>query len=129
MIPGLNDWELERILEAAREAGATTASYVLLRLPREIGELFTEWLHEHFPDRAHHVLELVRQTRGGELYRSEFGVRMRGTGAYAQMLERRFDVAKKRLGLDERAYRLDTSLFRVPAKAGGGGGQLSLFGG
>jgi DNA repair photolyase len=75
------------------------------------------------------VLELVRQTRGGELYRSEFGVRMRGTGAYAQMLERRFDVAKKRLGLDERAYRLDTSLFRVPAKAGGGGGQLSLFGG
>jgi DNA repair photolyase len=126
MIPGLNDHELERILEAAAEAGAGTASYVLLRLPLEIGELFTEWLQEHYPDRAAKVLELVRQTRGGKLYRSEFGLRMRGAGPYAEMLEQRFDVAKKRLGLDERAYRLDTSRFRVPAAADG---QLRLFGG
>jgi DNA repair photolyase len=129
MIPGLNDHELERILEAAAEAGASTASYVLLRLPLEIGDLFTEWLHEHFPDRASKVLELVRQTRGGKLYRSEFGVRMRGTGAYAELLEQRFDVASRRLGLDERAYRLDTSLFRVPAIPDPNGGQLRLFGG
>jgi DNA repair photolyase len=129
MIPGLNDHELERILEAATEAGATTASYVLLRLPLEIGDLFTEWLHEHFPDRASKVLELVRQTRGGKLYRSEFGVRMRGAGVYAELLEQRFDVATKRLGLDERAYRLDASLFRVPSKPDPDGGQLRLFGG
>jgi DNA repair photolyase len=128
MIPGINDHELERILEAAGEAGATSASYVLLRLPLEIGELFTEWLHEHFPDRAAKVLELVRQTRGGKLYRSEFGVRMRGAGAYAEMLEQRFDVAQRRLGLDERAYELDTSLFRVPAGPDVTG-QLRLFGG
>jgi len=129
MIPGLNDWELERVLEAAAGAGASTASYVLLRLPLEIGELFTEWLHEHFPDRAERVLGLVRQTRGGELYRSEFGVRMRGTGPYAEMLEKRFDAATRRLGLDERAFRLDTSRFRVPASNLGRAipGQLQLF--
>ncbi len=127
MIPGLNDHELERILEAAAEAGASTASWVLLRLPLEIAELFTEWLHEHYPDRAAKVLDLVRQTRGGRLYRSEFGARMRGAGVYAEMLGQRFDVARKRLGLDERAYRLDVSRFRVPATAGGGSDQLRLF--
>ena len=126
MIPGINDHELERLLEAAAEAGATTASYVLLRLPLEIGELFTEWLGEHFPDRAGKVLELIRQTRGGQLYRSEFGVRMRGTGAYADMLERRFDVATRRLGLDERAFRLDKTKFRVPEDKSAGS-QLGLF--
>src|SRR6185369_12183282 len=128
MIPGLNDWELERLLEAAAEAGASTASYVLVRLPLEIGELFTEWLHEHFPDRAAHVLELIRQTRGGKLYRSEFGVRMRGTGPYADMLEKRFDLASRRLGLDERAFRLDTTRFRVPSSHQASA-QLPLFGG
>jgi len=127
MIPGLNDWELERVLEAAADAGATTASYVLLRLPREIGDLFTEWLREHFPDRADHVLNLIRQTRGGKLYRSEFGVRMSGAGPYADMLEKRFDAARRRLGLDQRAFNLDASTFRVP-DAGRQSGQLGLFG-
>ncbi|HEY2774308.1 MAG TPA: PA0069 family radical SAM protein [Candidatus Binatia bacterium] len=130
MIPGLNDWELERLLEAAAGAGATTASWVLLRLPLEIGELFTEWLREHFPDRAERVLGLIRQTRGGDLYRSEFGSRMRGSGPYAEILQQRFDVATRRLGLDERAYRLDTSAFRVPPAAPGEASpQLGLFGG
>jgi DNA repair photolyase len=127
MIPGLNDWELERVLEAAKDAGACTASYVLVRLPLEIGQLFTEWLLEHFPDRASHVLNLIRQTRGGDLYRSEFGVRMRGTGAYAEILEQRFDVATRRLGLDERAFRLDTSQFRVPEQPDPASAQLGLF--
>ena len=84
----------------------------------------TEWLKEHFPNRAAHVLELIRQTRGGKLYRSEFGVRMRGTGPYAEMLEKRFDVASRRLGLDERAFRLDTTKFHVPAAPSP---QLGLF--
>jgi DNA repair photolyase len=128
MIPGLNDWELERVLEAANDAGACTASYVLIRLPLEIGPLFTEWLHEHFPDRASHVLGLIRQTRGGELYRSEFGVRMRGTGAYADILEQRFDVATRRLGMTERAFRLDTSQFRIPPQRDDSP-QLGLFDG
>ena len=102
MIPGLNDAELERILKAARESGARYAGYVLLRLPLEVRDLFTAWLQEHFPDRARHVLALVRETRAGQLNDPRFGARFRGTGAYAELLARRFSVAVRRLGFEAR---------------------------
>ncbi|MFV3129347.1 PA0069 family radical SAM protein [Niveispirillum sp. KHB5.9] len=124
MIPALNDHEMEAILEAAADAGATAASYILLRLPLEIADLFGEWLRTHYPDRAERVLSLIRQSRDGALYRSEFGTRMKGTGAYADLLRSRFRLAIKRLGLDRRRWEMDCSKFRVPAAPVR---QLSLF--
>ena len=121
MIPALNDSELERILEASAAAGATSAGYILLRLPLELKELFAEWLEAHYPDKASHVLSLMRQAHGGELYRSQFGERMRGTGPYAEILERRFRVAARKHGLLERLVPLDTTRFRRP------GQQFQLF--
>ena len=117
MIPGLNDHEMEAILEAAKEAGATRAGFTLLRLPLEIKELFEEWLRQNRPDRAEKVLSLVRQTRGGALYQSGFGVRMRGEGPIAQLLAARFAAAVKRLELNRIRFRLETSAFRVPESA------------
>lgn len=114
MIPGLNDHEMEAILEAATDAGATRAGYIVLRLPLEIKELFEEWLRTHRPDRAERVLSLIRQIRGGELYQSEFGTRMKGEGPIAQLLSARFKTATRRLGLNAMRYRLDTSRFHVP---------------
>ncbi len=124
MIPGLNDSEVEPILEACAGAGARSAGYILIRLPLEVKELFTEWLETEYPDRAARVLSLIRQTRGGRLYDPRFGARMRGAGPYAELLERRFEVACGRLGLSARHSPLDTTLFRVP---GEDGGQKSLF--
>ncbi|MFO0995625.1 MAG: PA0069 family radical SAM protein [Alphaproteobacteria bacterium] len=125
MIPALNDRELESILEAAAGAGASAAGYILLRLPLEIKDLFAEWLEGHYPDRAKHVLNLVRGARGGALYDPKFGERMRGKGAYADLLANRFAVATKRLGLDRREDdALDTSQFKPPPMAGD---QLSLL--
>jgi DNA repair photolyase len=124
MIPGLNDHELEAILEAAAGAGARGANTILLRLPLEIADLFREWLEAHVPDRAARVLSLVRQSRGGALYRSAFGERMRGTGPYADMLAKRLELARRRLGLDRRRWDLRTDLFRPPPRAGD---QLSLL--
>ena len=118
MIPGLNDAELERILEAAASAGARTAGYVILRLPHELQSIFAEWLEAHYPMRAAHVLNLVRETRGGKLYDSEFGQRMKGTGPYADLLRRRFETACRRLGLSRNRMDLDTTQFRVPPRAG-----------
>jgi DNA repair photolyase len=117
MIPGLNDHEMEAILEAASDAGATRAGFIVLRLPLEIKELFEEWLRQHRPDRAERVLSLIRQTRGGALYQAEFGKRMRGEGPIAELLASRFAVAVKRLGLNRERYRLDTARFRVPESA------------
>lgn len=114
MIPGLNDTELERILEACARSGATSAGYTLLRLPLEIKDLFAEWLQEHYPSRASHVLSLVRDTRGGRLNDPSFGSRMRGTGAYAGLIRRRFEVACRRLGLNRSSVALDTTRFRAP---------------
>jgi DNA repair photolyase len=114
MIPGLNDHELERILAACSDAGAASAGYVLLRLPGEVKELFHEWLGAHYPARAAHVLNLVRQCHGGALYDPAFGARMRGSGPFAELLRRRFEIACRRLGLDKRASSLDTSRFHVP---------------
>jgi DNA repair photolyase len=122
MIPMINDMELERLLEAAQQAGAQSANYMLLRLPREVAPLFEEWLRAHRPQRAEHVLSLIRQSRGGELYDSRFGARFRGEGAFAELLAQRFAVASKRLGLQRRdAMQLDCSRFAPP------GGQLALL--
>jgi DNA repair photolyase len=128
MIPGVNDAELEAILERAAAAGATSAGYVLLRLPLEIRQLFEEWLARHMPDRARRVLSLIRETRGGALYDSRFGVRQTGSGVYADLLAQRFAMAARRHGLERRgggASALDTSAFRVPESAGAT--QLALF--
>jgi DNA repair photolyase len=129
MIPAVNDHEMESILEACAAAGATRAGYTVLRLPLEIGPLFEEWLKEHFPDRADHVLSLVRQTRGGKLYDSDWGQRMTGTGAYADLLRTRFALATKKFEMNRFRYTLDTTQFKVPPGMAGGGGtnQLSLF--
>lgn len=122
MISMINDMELEDLLEAARQAGAQSASYMLLRLPREVAPLFEEWLQAHYPQRAEHVLSLIRQSRGGELYDSRFGHRFRGQGVFAELLAQRFQLALKRLGLSRReAFALDCSQFAPP------GGQLSLL--
>jgi DNA repair photolyase len=114
MIPGLNDHEMEAILEAATKAGASRAGYTVLRLPLEIKDLFEEWLRANRPDRAEKVLSLVRQMRGGELYTARFGERMRGEGPIAQLLSQRFTAAVKRLDLNRMRYRLDTMRFAVP---------------
>ena len=114
MIPGLNDAELERILQTARTAGARHAGYVLLRLPHELRDIMTAWLNEHFPDRARHVLSLVRETRGGGLNDPRFGARMAGAGAYADALAKRFAMVVRRLGFDERSP-LETTRFAPPA--------------
>ncbi len=123
-IPALNDGELEAVLAAASEAGATTAGYVLLRLPLEIKDLFREWLEANVPDRAKHVMSLVRQMRGGKDYDSQWHTRMRGTGPYAEMMARRFHMAVKRLGLNKPSRPLDTAKFRRPPRSGD---QLALF--
>ncbi|MBU8543714.1 MULTISPECIES: PA0069 family radical SAM protein [Roseomonadaceae] len=117
MIPGLNDMEMERILEASAHAGATHAGYVLLRLPLEIKGMFEAWLQEHHPDRAARVLALVRETRGGRLYDARFGQRQTGSGAYAELLSQRFRIALRRYGLEGRPGQfgaLDCSQFQAP---------------
>ena len=129
MIPALNDSELERILEAASSAGADTAGYVLLRLPHELREIFSDWLDQHAPDRARRVLELIRQTRAGALNDSRFGQRFVGSGAYADLLARRFGRAVRQWGLD-RNTELDCTQFRAPAgvlRQGTPDAQLALF--
>jgi DNA repair photolyase len=117
VIPSLTDHEMEHILDAAKAAGASSAGYVLLRLPHEVKDLFREWLAEHYPDRAKHVMSLINQSRGGKDYQAEFGTRMVGTGVFAQLLRKRFDVAKRKFGLDDAEHRheLRSDLFRPPA--------------
>jgi DNA repair photolyase len=124
VIPGLNDMEMERILERASSIGVKNAGYVLLRLPLEIGDLFTEWLRANCPERASRVLSLMRSTRGGKLYDAKWGERMRGDGPYAWMIGRRFELAAKRLGLNESSVELRTDLFTPPSLPGQ---QLSLL--
>lgn len=122
MIPMINDSELEALLREAKAAGALSASYVMLRLPLEVAPLFDEWLKTHYPQRADHVMSLIRQSRGGELYDSRFGSRMRGEGPFADLLAQRYAVAVKRLGLNRRTdLVLDCDAFCPP------GGQMSLL--
>ena len=127
MIPGLNDAEMERILEASSRAGARWGGYILLRLPHELKQIFEDWLNQHFPDRARHVLELIRETRAGGLNSAKYGERFSGTGVYADMLSRRFALAARQWGLDNRDA-LDVRQFAVPdAPKGLAETQLSLF--
>ncbi|WP_455920958.1 PA0069 family radical SAM protein [Pseudomonas putida] len=122
MIPMINDMELESLLREAKAAGALTANYMLLRLPLEVAPLFEEWLQQHYPQRAEHVLSLIRQSRGSELYDSRFGSRFRGEGVFADLLEQRFKAGIKRYGLSRReGYALDCTAFCPP------GGQMSLL--
>jgi DNA repair photolyase len=125
VIPAVNDGEIERVLEAAAQAGARWAGYVMLRLPHEVKDLFREWLHVHLPLRADHVISLIRQMRGGRENDPAFGSRMRGDGAYAQLIGQRFRTACQRLGLNRTAGPpLSTAYFRAPP---GAGGQLQLL--
>lgn len=115
VIPRVTDQDLEEILEVCRDAGATRASYTVVRLPHEVKDLFREWLAAHLPERQHHVMSLIQQMRGGADNDPRFGTRMRGEGVFAEILKRRFDVAVKRLGyLPRGTLALDTSLFRHP---------------
>jgi len=118
VIPGLTDMEMERILERASSVGIKNAGYVLLRLPLEIGDLFTEWLQANCPDRAKRVLSLMRSTRGGKLYDAKWGERMVGDGPYAWMIGRRFEMAADRLGMNKSSVELRTDLFTPPSRPG-----------
>jgi DNA repair photolyase len=126
LIPGLTDADLERILERSAAAGVSRAGCLLIRLPREVAELFDAWLRAHVPDRAEHVLSLIRQCRGGRLNDPEFGSRMTGRGPVAELLAQRFRLAARRLGLDrhDSEWDLDASRFRRPRLPGT---QLDLF--
>ena len=128
LIPALNDKTLEEVLEAAAQAGAAEAAYVILRLPNELKDLFKEWLAAHYPQRADHVISIVRQMRGGRDNDPRFGERMTGTGNYAALIEKRFELACRRLGLNDHGAgrnpaELDCSLFRPPSHSG----QMVLF--
>jgi len=115
VIPWINDPELEAIVAAVAEHGARSAGYILLRLPHEVAPLFRDWLQAHYPDRAEHVMSTIQQLRGGKDYDSAFGTRFTGQGVYAELLARRFALAHRRAGLDERHHpALDTSKFRRP---------------
>ena len=128
LIPALNDKTMEEVLESAAAAGAAEAAYVILRLPNELKVLFKEWLAAHYPQRADHVISIVRQMRGGRDNDPRFGERMSGTGNYAELIEKRFDIACRRFGLNGHGAgrnppELDCTLFRPPSS----GGQLHLF--
>ncbi|MCW0000479.1 PA0069 family radical SAM protein [Pararhizobium sp. YC-54] len=124
VVPALNDHEIERVLDAGKTAGATSASYVLLRLPIEVSPLFRDWLLRNYPDRYRHVMSLVRSMRGGKDYDAEFGKRMKGAGPYAWQIGRRFELAAKRLELNVARRPLNCDLFVPPL---GTGVQLSLL--
>jgi DNA repair photolyase len=124
VIPALNDHEIERVLDSGKAAGASEASYVLLRLPLEVSPLFRDWLLQHYPDRYRHVMSLVRSMRDGKDYDAEFGKRMKGAGPYAWQISRRFEMATKRLGLMRRSLHLREDLFLSPNSDGV---QLSLL--
>lgn len=119
VIPAITDHEMEAILEAAAEAGASGAGYVLLRLPHELKQVFRDWLETHYPDRAAHVMSLVRQSRGGKDYDAAWGKRMTGTGIFAEMIAQRFRRACRRHGFDRNSRtKLDTTQFRIPPRSG-----------
>lgn len=124
IVPALTDAHMEQVLERAAQAGADSASYVLLRLPLEVRDLFVEWLERHFPLRARHVMSLINQMRGGKDYDSEFGTRMRGTGLFAELIAKRFELACARHGLHRTRAPLDATLFKVPTPPSD---QLDLF--
>lgn len=121
IIPGLTDHEIPSVLDAAAKAGAKSAAHVTLRLPYAVAPLFEQWLQTHFPDRKEKVLNRLRTMRGGKLYDSAFGKRMRGEGIFADQIDQLFDVARRKVGLTHRGGELSTAHFRRP-----GGQQLEL---
>jgi len=123
ILPAINDRELPKLLEAAADAGATNAGFVVLRLPHQLKELFTDWLQRHFPDRAAHVESLIRQMRGGALYDANFGTRQRGEGPFAQQIRQTFDVFSRKYGLTQSRKAYNPDVFRRPITDG----QLRLF--
>lgn len=126
MIPMINDMELEKILNAAKNAGALYAAYTFIRLPHEVKDLFKEWLAKHFPQRAEHVMSLIRQSRGGKEYDATFGKRMVGEGEFADLLATRFHLACKRFKLNVKpSPALNTNIFKRPVA---GANQLDIFG-
>lgn len=125
VIPGLTDHEMPAILEAAADAGAQAAGYIVLRLPYAVKELFETWLEQHFPDRKEKVLNRMRSLHDGELYRAEWRRRQRGEGPFAEQIRRMFEVTSVRLGLDGGCPPLSTDAFRRPGEVR----QLGLFGG
>jgi DNA repair photolyase len=133
LIPALNDKTMEHVLEAAAQAGATEAAYVIMRLPNELKDLFKEWLAEHYPQRAEHVISIVHQMRGGKDNDPRFGTRMTGTGNYAELMEKRFDIACRKYGLNGHGAprvraELDCSRFQPPQRTAKlSGGQMALF--
>jgi DNA repair photolyase len=129
LIPALNDKTMEHVLEAAAAAGADEAAFVVMRLPNELKTLFKEWLAEHYPQRAEHVMSIVRQMRGGRENDPNFGTRMSGTGNYAELMQKRFDIACRKFGINKReSLDLDCSRFKAPALSPPStGGQLSLL--
>jgi DNA repair photolyase len=128
MIPALNDSEMEKIVEAAARAGAGHAGYVLLRLPLELRQMFEDWLHTHFPDRARHVLSLIRETRAGNLNDPRFHHRFSGQGVYADLLSRRFARVTRQFGLDDHRTPLSCDRFAVPDDPDAAASrQMSLF--
>jgi len=122
IIPGLTDHEIPAVLAAAAQAGAKFAGHVTLRLPHAVAPLFEKWLETHFPDRKEKVLNRLRAMRGGKLYDSKFGQRMRGEGIFADQIDQLFDVARRKAGIPERENNLSTAAFRRP-----GGAQMELF--
>lgn len=124
VVPGLTDPEVERILEAGHEAGADAASWIMLRLPLEVSQLWQDWLAEHYPDRARRIMGHLRAMHGGKDYSSQWHRRMRGEGAYAMIVKQRFDRAARALGLDQPTAPLRCDLFAPPPRPGD---QMSLF--
>jgi len=122
IIPGLTDHEIPAVLDAAANAGAKSAGHVTLRLPHAVAPLFEKWLETHFPDRKEKVLHRLRAMRGGKLYDSKFGERMRGGGIFAEQIDQLFDVARRKVGIAERGGELSAAAFRRP-----GGAQMQLF--
>jgi DNA repair photolyase len=128
VIPFVTEPDLERVLEACAEAGATSASYIVLRLPWEVAPLFKDWLAAHFPQRAERVMARIHDMRGGKDYDASFAHRKKGEGAWAEMLSQRFNRAVKRLGLNERHRGiLDVSQFCRPPSPKEADSQLRLF--
>ncbi|SPU54020.1 radical SAM protein [Bordetella trematum] len=136
VIPFINDESMERILEAAAEAGAGTASYTVVRLPWEVKTVFETWLHTHFPDRAQRVLHRIEDLRDGQRNDTRFGTRMRGTGVWADLLRQRFQIAARRHGLSEKRPELALDKFQAPpprqprgspAEVARQAGQMALF--
>ena len=124
VVPGLTDHELEPILQAAKDAGAVAASSIVLRLPREVSPLFRDWIEQTYPNRSKKIMARIQELHGGKDYDPNFGTRMIGQGKWAELMQQRFKLTCRRLGLDRSLPDLRTDLFCVPAQAGD---QLTLF--